>query len=248
MSSSEVATQALGPQRRTLDGELVSVNVGAVRQVAWGGRVVETGIWKEPARGPVRVAGVNLEGDDQADRRVHGGPDKAVYAYAIEDYRWWIDQLGIELTPGTFGENLTVSGLDVAVSLIGDRWKVGTALLEIAQPRLPCYKLGIRMRDPAFVDQFDAAQRFGAYLRIIEEGVARAGDVVSVVSRPEHDFTITELGRASARPDPTTIERILSTPRIPETWVAWARRAERRRNNPPNDASRQPHSESPPPG
>jgi MOSC domain-containing protein YiiM len=219
----------MGGEPSTRAARLVSVNVGAVRQVTWGGRVVETGIWKEPVEGPVRVAGVNLEGDDQADRRVHGGPDKAVYAYAIEDYHWWDDRLGAQLAPGTFGENLTVSGLDVAGSLIGERWRVGTTLLEVSQPRLPCFKLGIRMGDPDFVDRFEEAQRFGAYLRIVEEGEVQAGEEVRIVSRPEHDFTITQLGLASARPDPNMIKRILSTPQVPESWRAWAERADRRR-------------------
>lgn len=216
------------PNQSTRPARLVSVNVGQVRQLEWEGRLVETGIWKHPVDGPVKVVGVNLAGDDQADRRVHGGPDKAVYAYAVEDYDWWGHQLGRELSPGTFGENLTVSGLDLSGSLIGERWSAGTTLLEVTQPRLPCSKLAIRMGDPAFADRFEEAQRFGVYLRIIEEGEVQAGDDVRVVSRPEHDLTITELGRSSARPDQTTVRRILSTPQVPESWREWAERANRR--------------------
>src|SRR5947209_10261545 len=102
-----------------------SVNVGAPRTKEWGGRLVTSGIWKEPVDGPVALAGVNLEGDDQADRRAHGGPDKAVYAYALEDYEWWEEQLG-PLQPATFGENLTTRGVDLNGSSIGDLWRVGT--------------------------------------------------------------------------------------------------------------------------
>lgn len=202
-----------------------SVNVGLPREVSWGGRVVETGIWKDRVEGRVVVSGVNLEGDAQADLRVHGGADKALYAYAAEDYRWWSDQLGMTLFPGTFGDNLTVSGLQLADALIGERWVVGEALLEVSQPRLPCFKLGIRMNDPEFADRFEAAERFGAYLRIIEEGSIGAGDDISVIHRPDHGLTITELGTSSPRPSPEMIERILSTPGVPPSWTEWAERA-----------------------
>ena len=143
--------------------EVVSVNVGEVRTVDWFGRTVTTAIWKSPVDGRVAVRGVNLDGDDQADRRVHGGPDKAVYAYAVEDYEWWSQELGRELEPATFGENLTVVGVDLGELVIGSRWIVGTTELEVSQPRQPCFKLGIRMSDADFVDRFDAAAR---YLRL----------------------------------------------------------------------------------
>lgn len=209
-------------------GQVVSVNVGGVRQVEWAGRTVETAIWKQPVAGRLGVHGVNVEGDDQADRRVHGGPDKAVYAYSIEDYDWWSGQLGGQMAPGTFGDNLTVSGLDLASALIGERWQVGTTVLEVAQPRLPCAKLGIRMGDAGFVDHFEQAARFGAYLRIVEEGTVGAGDPINVSHRPGHGLTITDLGRASPRPDAATIELVLSVPEVPESWRSWAQRALKR--------------------
>lgn len=209
-------------------GEVVSVNVGAVRRVEWAGRTVETGIWKEPVERRIGVHGVNLDGDDQADRRVHGGPDKAVYAYAIEDYDWWSRQLDREIGPGTFGDNLTVSGLDLASAVIGERWQVGSTEFEVAQPRLPCSKLGIRMGDAAFVDRFEQADRFGVYLRIVEEGSVGAGDQIHVAARPDQGLTITELGRASSRPSPAIVERVLSEPAAPESWREWAERARRR--------------------
>ena len=209
-------------------GKVQSVNVGKPRQVEWHGRIVETGIWKKPVEGSVRIEGVNLEGDGQADLRVHGGPDKAVYAYSAEDYEWWSGELGRDLAPGTFGENLTVSGLDLAGALIGERWSVGSAVLEVSQPRLPCSKLGIRMKDPDFRDRFDDAGRFGTYLRIIEEGSVAAGNAVEVLSRPDHDLTITELGRASPHQTPETVNKILSTPGVPASWTDWAERTRER--------------------
>jgi MOSC domain-containing protein YiiM len=177
-------------------GRLLSVNTGAVAPLTAGRRTVETGIVKSPVEGRVRVEGVSLAGDRQADLRVHGGADKAVYAYASEDYRWWSDGLGRALAPGTFGENLTVGGLEVSGAVVGERWEVGSALLEVAQPRLPCYKLGMRMGEPVFVARFAAADRPGAYLRIVQAGELGAGDAVRVVDRPAHGVTVAEVSRA----------------------------------------------------
>jgi MOSC domain-containing protein YiiM len=179
---------------------LVSVNVGRPRIVEWHGREVETAIWKEPVAGRVVVRGVNVDGDGQADLRVHGGRDKAVYSYAVEDYAWWSEQLGRELGPGAFGENLTTEGIDLSAAEIGSRWRVGTARLEISQPRFPCFKLGIRMGDAGFVKEFERAARFGAYLRIVEEGEVGAGDdiVVEAVGEPGAP-TIRAVGQAGLR-------------------------------------------------
>ena len=179
---------------------VVSVNVGRPRVVGWHGRQVETAIWKEPVAGRVAVRGENLIGDGQADRRVHGGRDKAVYSYAIEDYEWWSERLGRPLEPGTFGENLTVRGVDLSATEIGSRWRVGSACLEVTQPRFPCFKLGIRMGDAGFVQEFEQAARFGAYLRILEEGDVGAGDevVVEPTARPDAP-TIRDVGLAGLR-------------------------------------------------
>ncbi len=138
-------------------GRLVSVNVGRPRTFPWRDGVVTTSIWKSPVTGRIAVRGVNLSGDDQSDRDAHGGPDKAVYAYATADYAFWHAQLGRQLDPGTFGENLTIDGLDVSGALVGERWQIGSALFEVSQPRVPCYKLGIRMADPEFPRRFAAA-------------------------------------------------------------------------------------------
>ncbi len=161
-------------------GRLLSVNVGLPKVVDSGRRMVETAIWKAPVEGRVRARGVNLDGDRQADLSVHGGPDKAVYAYAIEETRRWEEELGRELGAGAFGENLTTEGVDVSGALLGERWRVGTTLLEVVQPRLPCFKLGLKMGDPLFVRRFGLASRPGAYLRIVEEGELGAGDEIAV--------------------------------------------------------------------
>lgn len=208
------------------DGLIESVNVGGRRIVEWEGREVETGIWKEPVVGRIGVEGVNLEGDDQADRRVHGGPDKAIYAYAIEDYRFWGSELGgVEVGPGVFGENLTVSGLDLGMAQVGERWEVGTTVLEVRQPRLPCFKLGIRMGDSSFPDRFDHEERLGVYLSIVREGELGAGDPITVTHRPSHGLTAYAIAQAYPHPTASELELILSVERIPDGWRKWAFRA-----------------------
>jgi MOSC domain-containing protein YiiM len=205
---------------------VVSVNVGLPRAVELEGRSITTAIWKQPVAGRVAVRGVNVAGDDQADRSVHGGADKAVYAYAREDTDWWEAELGRPLEDGTFGENLTVRGLDVSNSLVGERWRIGTAVLEVSQPRLPCFKLGLRMGDPRFVKRFASALRPGAYLRIVREGEIRAGDQIEVMHRPAHEITIELIARAYLR-DHELAPRLLEAPELPEGWREWvAKRAE----------------------
>jgi MOSC domain-containing protein YiiM len=205
-------------------GRMVSVNVGARRTVEWHGRMVETGIWKSPVEGRLAVRGVNVDGDEQADLRVHGGVDKAVYAYATEDYDWWATKLGHELEPGTFGENLTVTGFDPGDAIIGTQWRIGTAVFQVTQPRQPCFKLGMRMGDADFVDEFEVAARFGAYLRIIEEGDVGAGDAVEATGLDREGITVRELGMASRINDRTFLERILADRAVTEGWQEWARR------------------------
>jgi MOSC domain-containing protein YiiM len=171
---------------------LVSVNVGLPKAVDTGQRTVETAIWKAPVEGRLAVRGVNIEGDRQADLSVHGGPNKAIYAYASEETRLWEQELGRELGPGAFGENLTTVGVDVSGAVLGERWRVGTTLLEVVQPRLPCFKLGLRMGDPTFLRTFARASRPGAYLKIVEEGELGAGDAIEVdlAGRPEHGVSV----------------------------------------------------------
>jgi MOSC domain-containing protein YiiM len=206
---------------------VVSVNVGVPRGVDWQGRHVESGIWKAPVDGRVAVRGVNLDGDAQADLRVHGGQDKAVYAYAAEDYAWWSGELGRTIEPATFGENLTVAGLDLGAMVIGTRWRVGGVVLEIAQPRLPCFKLGMRMGNASFVEVFERAQRFGAYLRIVAEGAVAAGDPIDV-DAGDTGVTIRELGAAGNDAPRAFLERVVADPAVPKSWHDWADRRLRR--------------------
>jgi MOSC domain-containing protein YiiM len=203
-------------------GRVESVNVGAPRAVPADGHTVLTAIWKSPVEGRVPLRGVNLRGDDQADRSVHGGPDKAVYAYAIEDTAWWEGELGRSLGPGAFGENLSVSGLAVSGAVIGERWTIGSAELEVAQPRLPCFKLGLRMGDPGFLKRFAAANRPGAYLRVVSEGDLGAGDPIEVVSRPAHGVTSALVSRALLR-EPELLGEALRAPELPADLRAWMR-------------------------
>ncbi len=180
-----------------------------------------TGIWKVPVSGPIRIQDVNLAGDEQADRSVHGGPDKAVYAYAQEDLSWWTAEIGQLVAPGTFGENLTTAGIDVTNAVVGERWAVGSAVLEVSQPRTPCYKLGIRMADQHFPTRFAAAGRPGAYLRIVAEGDVAAGGDIRVLSRPDHGVTVGLVERAY-HADRSLVPRLLDAPELAATWVAWA--------------------------
>ncbi len=179
-------------------GRVVSVNVGQPRQVSVRrGRPLMSAIVKEPVEGRVRATGANLEGDRQADLTVHGGADKAVYAYALEDIVWWAQMLERpEVGPGWFGENLTTEGVDVTHSVVGERWRIGDAEFEVSQPRLPCSKLGIRFGEPRMVKAFAQASRPGAYLRIIREGSVGAGDAVELLHRPEHGVTVELVSRA----------------------------------------------------
>ena len=208
---------------------IVSVNVGRPRTIEWHGRTVRTSIFKDPVEGPVLAADVNLSGDDQADRRVHGGPDKAVYAYAVDDYSWCATQLGETLGPGTFGENLTTDGIDLGRSRIGDRWQVGEAVFEVAQPREPCFKLGIRMGDADFVGRFEEARRPGTYLRIVHPGQVAAGDPIAVTPADPPAIRLVEL---LDDPTPEFLQRILADGRVPRGWRNAAARALARADSP----------------
>jgi MOSC domain-containing protein YiiM len=204
-------------------GVVESVNVGTPREVRWRGKTVTSAIWKAPVAGRVRVRGVNVDGDDQANREVHGGVDKALYAYAAEDFDWWAGQLDREMGPGSFGENLTTRGVEVSGALVGERWRVGGTLLEVAQPRIPCFKLGIRMASQEFPRRFAAAGRPGAYLRILAEGEVGPGDPVEVVHRPAHGLTVAEVSRIY-HDDHAGASRLLEVPELAGSWKQWASR------------------------
>jgi len=205
----------------TSAGKFLSVNVGTVREFEYGGRPAKSAIWKSPVVGRIAVRGVNLADDDQADRKAHGGPDKVVYAYAVEDARWWQQQIGRALEYGEFGENLTTEGIEVNDALVGDRWQIGTAILEVSEPRIPCWRLGVRMNDKTFPRKFTEALRPGAYLRLIVEGSVGAGDEIRVVERPVHALTIRDVFRIYTR-DRDEVQRLLTVPQMSESWKRWA--------------------------
>jgi MOSC domain-containing protein YiiM len=200
---------------------VVSVNVGRPRLVPRGNEMARTAIWKEPVTGPVAARGVNLDGDDQADRTVHGGYDQAVYACASEDAAWWSSELGREVGPGAFGENLTVAGLDLGAAEVGRRWRIGTVELEVSAPRIPCYKLGLRFGDPRMQKRFAQALRTGAYLRIVEEGVLEAGDAIELGEPPGHGVTVRLIAEAYLH-DHSLAPRLLAAPQLPDDVREWA--------------------------
>lgn len=202
-------------------GTVLSVNVGTPREFDYRSRVASSAIWKTPAAGRIAARGVNLAGDDQADREAHGGPDKAIYAYAAEDTRWWEKEISRPLEYGAFGENLTTEGIDVNGALVGELWTIGTTQLEVAEPRMPCWRLGVRMNDSLFLRYFTEAMRPGAYLRIVSEGDLGAGDEIPVVEKPATDLTIRDVFRIYIR-DRHEAARLLAVPAMSEPWKRWA--------------------------
>lgn len=198
-----------------------SVNVAVVREFPYRGQTVRTGIWKLPTTDRVTVGFEGIAVDTVVDSRVHGGADKAVYAYSVEDYAWWSEELGEELEPGRFGENLTTEGIDLSTTRIGDRWKVGSTLLEASEPRQPCFKLAHKMGDPGFIRRFAKALRLGTYLRVIQPGEIGAGDGIEVVERPDHEVTVQFLGRAGLG-ESELASQVLAAPALSAAWRQWA--------------------------
>lgn len=202
---------------------VTAVAVGLPREVDGprDGERTETAIWKAPVEGPVVVEEENLAGDRQADLRVHGGPDKSVYVYGEEDLAWWAGQLG-GIDPAVFGQNLTTRGYDLRDAVVGERWRIGDAEFEVRQPRVPCFKLGMRAGDPAMPRRFSAAGRPGVYLQVKRTGTLASGDTVTVLDRPADGITVGEIaeiyhhGRADAA-------RLLEVPNLPVVWHDWAR-------------------------
>jgi MOSC domain-containing protein YiiM len=201
--------------------KLISVNVGQPREVDWHGRRVRTSIWKTPVPGRVRASGVNLEGDRQSDLSVHGGPDKAVYAYPSEHYAYWRRELpGTDLPWGAFGENFTVAGLLENRVKVGDRLRIGSAEFGVTQPRLPCFKLGIRFSRDAMVQQLFESGRTGFYLTILREGEVGSGDPITLTPTDEDGGSVAELftlyGDKTA--DRTRLTRAIALPGLSASW------------------------------
>src|SRR5205809_1502614 len=173
---------------------LLSVNVGLPRDLEWKGRTVHTGIWKHPVRGRCRVGRFNLDGDAQGDLAGHGGEQRAVFVYQIESYRYWQEQLKrTDFVHGRFGENFTIEGLPDDAVCIGDRYQIGSALFEVTQPRVTCYRIGIRMNEPRMPALLTSSGRPGFYFRVIQEGEVGADDDVVKIAEAKVRMTVTEV-------------------------------------------------------
>ncbi len=200
---------------------VISVNVGQPRKLHLNGEIVETGIYKAPVQGRVAVRRLNIDGDRQADLTVHGGVDKAVYAYPVEHYEYWLEQFpAMDLPWGMFGENLSISGLFEDTVHIGDQFQVGTARLMVTQPRLPCYKLGIKFEREDIIRRFLVSGRTGFYFAVLEEGEVAAGDEIDLLQCDEHKVTIADIV-SLYRQDKYNVElmqRVIAVEALPEEW------------------------------
>jgi MOSC domain-containing protein YiiM len=204
--------------------KVFSLNVGVPREVKWHGGEIRTGIYKQPVEGRVNLRRLNLDGDRQADLTVHGGPYKAVYCYPHEHYEYWNKTLpGRELTIGIFGENFTTEGMLEDSVHLGDEFAAGTAEVVVTQPRLPCYKLGIRLDDGLMVKRFLASGRSGFYMAVKKAGEVAAGDDITVITRDSERVSIATFNRLYVakhydRDDLSVIERMLGIAALPEDW------------------------------
>jgi len=207
--------------------KLVSVNVGLPRDVAWLGKTVRTSIWKSPVEGRIHVAKLNLDGDRQSDLAVHGGPEKAVYAYPAEHYAYWRKELpGADLPWGAFGENFTTQGLLEDQVLVGDGLRVGSAEFTVTQPRMPCFKLGIRFGSPAMVKRFLESKRTGFYLAVLREGEVGAGDRIEREENRGNRLTIADVVSlyTSDAENQDLLRRATELPALPEGWREYFRK------------------------
>lgn len=201
--------------------ELISLNVGLPRNVIWKGRTVTSGIYKEPVAGAVPLRKLNLDGDRQADLSVHGGPEKAVYAYPSEHYPYWSNELGRpELTWGMFGENFTTEGMLECETNIGDTFRIGTALVMVTQPRMPCYKLGIKFGRDDMLKLFLSSLKSGFYFSVIEEGEVAAGDEIKLVARDPNNFTVQDITKlySTERDNDVLKRRAIEVEALPASW------------------------------
>jgi len=210
---------------------LVSVNIGHPREVIYKGKTVTTGIFKEPVEGRIRLRTLNLDGDRQADLSVHGGLSKAAYAYPIEYYEYWREQLpGVDLPWGMFGENFTTEGLREDSVNIGDRFRIGSAEVMVTEPRLPCYKLAAKFGRDDIIKRFLHSGRTGFYFAVMQEGEVGTGDGIELVSRDEHSVTVADITRLYVhdKDDVGTLRRAVQVTALPESWrVYFGKRIEK---------------------
>jgi MOSC domain-containing protein YiiM len=207
--------------------KVVSVNVGLPREIDTRGRRVRTSIWKTPVEGRVRVNRLNLEGDQQSDLSVHGGPEKAVYAYPFEHYEYWGREFPeMELPWGTFGENFTTEGLLEGDVRIGDSLRVGSAEFVVTQPRMPCYKLGVRFGRDDMVKRFLRSGRTGFYLAVFREGAVTRGDSVEFTRRSDHDVSVADIGALYTHDadNQSLLRRAVELPALPDSWRDYFRK------------------------
>jgi MOSC domain-containing protein YiiM len=203
--------------------KIVSVNVGMPREVVWKGMTVQTGIFKDPVDRPVTISKLNLTGDQQADVTVHGGAAKAVYGYPAEHYEYWREELPeVSFSWGKFGENLTTEGLREDTLCIGDRLRVGSAVLTVTQPRMPCYKLALRFERDDMIKRFLTSRRSGFYFSVIEEGEVRAGSEVEILSRDPHRVAVVDIARLyrGQTRDQELLQRAMNVSALPRNWKA----------------------------
>lgn len=213
--------------------KVLSVNVGTPKQYDWMGQTVTTSIFKFPVDGEVAVAKLDLAGDEQADLMVHGGADKAVYAYPYEHYAYWIEHGIKPLKMGNFGENLTIEGLLETDIHIGDELEIGSARFVVTQPRMPCYKLQVRFNRPEMTKVFYYSRRFGFYLKVIREGALQADTPISVVQRDANAVSVTDLIAlyTGDNPDAGVLQRVIAVDALPEAWrLDLQQRAAQKRN------------------
>src|SRR5581483_836594 len=212
--------------------KVVSVNVGMPREIMTKMGPVTTGIFKEPVVGPIMIRTLKLDGERQADLTVHGGAEKAVYAYPAEHYSYWRDQLpGTAIAPGAFGENLTTEGLFEDSLFIGDRLRVGSAVLEVKQPRMPCFKLALKFGRDDMIKRFLKSGRSGFYFSVVEEGEVNADSPIEILSRDENKISISDITRlyTNPQPDAELLHRAVSVPALPRSWKDYlVERAEAR--------------------
>src|SRR6266705_1401192 len=204
--------------------KILSLNVGLPREVAWQGKLVTTGIFKEPVKGPVMLRTLNLEGDGQADLTVHGGASKAVYAYPSEHYAFWRAELAtMDLPFGMFGENLTTEGLLEDAVYIGDRFRIGEAELMVTEPRMPCYKLGIKFGRADIIKRFLASRRSAFSFAVTREGKVGAGDAIELVGREQQDISVADITRLYAfeKDDLKSLGRAIEVEALPESWKGY---------------------------